>query len=385
MEQNSKKQIIELIKKSENILIALGPRANGDALGSSLAFYLFLKKQGKSTDIISASSPLEKFNFLPSYDKISQNLKANREYIISVDIPQDKLDQLYYKHKDEQLKIYLKPKNIELSQKNISFQPGNFKYDLIIVLGMYDLEMLGSLYEKTAELFFETPIINIDNHPSNEYFGKVNLVEITASAVSQILGEFLFETQENLIDEDITTCLLTGIISETKSFQAINTTPKALIIAAKLISFGAKQQEIIRYLYKTKSLNYLKLWGRSMARLRYDSQSKIIWSLISQTDFQKTKTSSDDLNLVVEELIKNSPEANLCLIFWESPGGIQAQAQIIKNLNSEELQNILGGSLENNKINFKLGTTDITQAEKQTLEKIKKWLEQKKFLTDENK
>ena len=377
MEQNSKKQIFEFIKKSENILIALGPRANGDALGSSLAFYLFLKKLGKSVDIISANSPLEKFNFLPSCDKINKNFKADREYIISIDIPHGKLNQLYYKHKGEQLKIYLKPKNIELNREKISLQSGNFNYDLIVVCGIYDLEMLGSLYEENAELFFETPIINIDNHPSNEYFGKVNLVEITASAVSQILSKFLFEMQEDSIDEDIATCLLTGIISETKSFQAINTTPKAMETAAKLIALGAKQQEIIRYLYKTKSLNYLKLWGRLMARLRYDSQFRIIWSLISQTDFQKTKTNSDDLNLVIEELIKNSPEANLCLIFWESAEGVQAQAQIIKNLNLEELQNLLGGSLENNKINFKLGITDITQAEKQTLEKIKNWLKQK--------
>jgi phosphoesterase RecJ-like protein len=374
MEQNSKKQIFEFIKKSENILIALGPRANGDALGSSLAFYLFLKKLGKSVDIISANSLLEKFNFLPSYDKINKNFKADREYIVSIDIPQDKLNQLYYKHKGGQLKIYLKPRNIELNREKISLQSGNYNYDLILVFGIYDLEMLGSLYEENAELFFETPIINIDNHPSNEYFGKVNLVEITASAVSQILSEFLFEIQKDSIDENIATCLLTGIISETKSFQAINTTPKALEIAAKLISLGAKQQEIIRYLYKTKSLNYLKLWGRSMARLRYDSQFRIIWSLISQTDFQKTQTNSDDLDLVAEELIKNSPEANLCLIFWESAEGIQGQAQIIKNLNLEELQNILGGSLENNKINFKLGTADIVQAEKQTLEKIKNWL-----------
>ena len=377
MEQNSKKQIFEFIEKNENILIALGPRANGDALGSSLAFYLFLKKLGKNVDIISANSPLEKFNFLPSYDKIDKNFKANREYIISIDIPQGKLDQLYYKHKNEQLKIYLKPKNIELNQEKISLQNGNFNYDLIIVFGIYDLEMLGSLYEENAELFFETPIINIDNHPSNEYFGKANLVEITASAVSQILSEFLFEMQKDSIDANIATCLLTGIISETKSFQAINTTPKALEIAAKLITLKAKQQEIIRYLYKTKSLNYLKLWGRLMARLRYDSQFRIIWSLISQTDFQKTQTNSDDLNLVAEELIKNSPEANLCLIFWESAEGVQAQAQIIKNLNLTELQNLLGGSLENNKINFKLGTTDIVQAEKQTLEKIKNWLKQK--------
>jgi nanoRNase/pAp phosphatase (c-di-AMP/oligoRNAs hydrolase) len=377
MEQNSKKQIFKFIKKSENILVALEPRANGDALGSSLAFYLFLKKLGKNVNIISANLPLEKFNFLPSYDKINKNFKADREYIISIDIPQGKLNQLYYKHKKEQLKIYLKPKNIELNREKISLQNGNFNYDLIVVCGIYDLEMLGSLYEENAELFFETPIMNIDNHSSNEYFGKVNLVEITAGAVSQILSEFLFETQKDLIDANIATCLLTGIISETKSFQAINTTPKALEAAAKLITLGAKQQEIIRYLYKTKSLNYLKLWGRLMARLRYDSQFRIIWSLISQTDFQKTQTNADNLNLVTEELIKNSPEANLCLIFWESAEGVQAQAQIIKNLNLEELQNLLGGSLENNKINFKLGTTDIVQAEKQTLEKIKNWLKEK--------
>jgi len=378
MEQNSKQQIFKLIQKSKNILIAIGSSASGDALGSSLALYLFLKKQGKNADIVSPMLPLEKFNFLPAYNMITQSIRANREYIIFVDIPQKNLDQLHYRSEEKQLKIYLKPKKIELNQENISFQPGAFNYDLIIILNTYDLEALGHLYEKAAELFFEVPIINIDHHPSNEYFGKINLVEITASATSQIVSEILFNLNEDLIDQDIATNLLAGIISETKSFQIINTTPKTLIVAAHLISLGARQQEIIRYLYKTKPLNHLKLCGRSMARLHYNSQLGIIWSLLSQIDFQKTKTTPADLDLVTEELIKNSPEANLCLIFWETPTGIQGQAQIIKNFNSEELKNTLDGSRKNNKITFKLETTDITKAEKQTLEKIKNWLEQKK-------
>ena len=120
--------------------------------------------------------------------------------------------------------------------------------DLIIALEAHSLEDLGGLYEHNADLFFETPKINIDNNPENEYFGAVNLVDVTATSVAEILTGLLQEYEAQLLDEDIATCLLTGIISKTQSFQDVQTTPRAFLKASELVSLGGRQQDYKKYL-----------------------------------------------------------------------------------------------------------------------------------------
>lgn len=66
------------------------------------------------------------------------------------------------------------------------------------------------------------------------------------------------------IDADVTTLLLAGIITDTGSFSEQQlVTPEAFDLAGDLIDLGARQQEIIKHVYKTKQLETLKLCGKS--------------------------------------------------------------------------------------------------------------------------
>ena len=167
----------------------------------------------------------------------------------------------------------------------MSFSAEKFPVDLIFVLGAKSLEDLGGLYEQNTDLFFETPKINIDNRAENEYFGQINLVDITVTSAAEILAELLQKYEEQLMDQDIATCLLLGIISSTRSFQHVQTTPKAFLKASELVALGARQQEIIKNIYKTKSLPLLKLWGRALARMKILEDEKIVYSILSSDGF----------------------------------------------------------------------------------------------------
>jgi bifunctional oligoribonuclease and PAP phosphatase NrnA len=64
-------QILEEIKKSDNILLHLHPRPDGDSIGSALAMHHVLKSLGKKTTVIKGDSPLQKnLSFLSGYDEI---------------------------------------------------------------------------------------------------------------------------------------------------------------------------------------------------------------------------------------------------------------------------------------------------------------------------
>lgn len=370
---NSQEQIQDQIKKNETVLICIGKNPEGDAIGSGLALCAALKKMGKKADIISPSAILEKYSFMPDSEFIAHKLQGARDYVFSLDIDKEKLQQLRYEVEEHKLKIYITAKNGEINKDKIALDSSRFNYDLIIVLGVSDLENLGSVYDENPELFYDIPVVNIDHNPSNEYFGKVNLVDVAASSTAEIVYGIISNLGEGLIDERIATNILAGVIAETDSFQNKNTTPKAFMTAASLIAKGANKQDIIRYLYKTKSVSMLKLMGKAMAGLKYNSQYKLAWSVIEDDGFIEANSIGGNINLAIKELAQSSPEFNLFFLLYTKGGEITGIINFSDKKDMQELMKSLEGRMEEGQIIFAPRETDIHLAEKEVLRKIKVW------------
>lgn len=357
-------QAIDLIQKSKNILVALPENLNGDSLGCALALENAFGKLNKKTEIAASETVPAKLNFLTGADKLKNGLTAWRDFIISIDTSQNKISRLRYEKEASVLKIFLTtPDKIE--EKQIKLEPGVFYYDLIIALDAPDLESLGLIFENHSELFFGRPILNIDHKASNEHFGEVNLVEPTAAACAEIVLSLIENLGPNLIDEPAATALLTGLIEKTRSFQNNKTTPKALNLASSLIIKGAEREKIVQYLYKTKPLNLLKLWGRLLARFEYDQERKIIWLLADDQDFKTSQTSSKDLPLILEEIADIFPEFNLSFVLWPDANGAlwllaqTKQPEILRKINLE-----MPGALKKDRLLLKTEETDATALKK---------------------
>lgn len=375
---NSLEQIQDQLKKNETVLICIGKNPEGDTIGSALGLALALKKMGKKVDVISPTALSPKYSFLPQAEFISHKLQGARDYVFSVDIEKDKLQQLRYEVEDHKLKIFITAKNGELDKDRIQLESSRFNYDLIVVLGASDLEDLGNVYDENPELFYDIPVINIDHTPSNEFFGKINLVDVAVSSTAEIIYNIIAGLDEKLIDEEIATELLTGIIAETESFQNKNTTPKAFLAAAALIAKGANKQDIIRYLYKTKSVSLLKLMGRAMAGLKYNSQYKLAWSVIEDDNFIKANTADGNISAAIKELAQSSPEFDLFFLLYAMDGGLKGIVRFSENRSVQELAQSLGGRLEDGQITFTPTELDVSLAEKEVLRKIKGWFDGQK-------
>ena len=368
-----KEQIIDQITKSETILLCVNKNPNGDALGAAFGLYLALKRLGKKTDVVSPTAILEKYSFLPSSNLITHKLEGARDYIFTVDIKKDKLQQLRYEVQDNKLKIFITAKSGDLDEKNAALESSKFKYDLIIILGTSDLENLGDIYDNNPELFYEAPVINIDNNPSNEYFGKINLVDVAISSTSEMVYNLITNLDEKLFNDQIATNLLAGIISKTDSFQNKNTTPKAFLAAASLITKGANKEDIIRYLYKTKSISIIKLMGTIMSTLKYNSQYKLGWSVITKNELEKTNATLGNLSLVVNELANSSPEFDMMLLLYKNNGKTNGIVNFSEKLEASALAKLLNGTIQDNQIIFASNEATIDLAEKEALKKIKEW------------
>jgi phosphoesterase RecJ-like protein len=281
-----------------------------------------------------------------------------------------------YQKTDDHLDIILD------ADKNLKFEfieivNGNPKPDLIIVLDTPDVEKIDDAYDKNTELFFEIPIINIDHHPGNEYFGTVNLVDLTASSTAEILVSLFEALGIKITDPDNATCLLTGIISDTQSFRSQSTTPKSLTVAAQLLAAGARQQEIISNLYKKRPMALLKLWGEMLSGVTLDRDHRFAWTKVQLSDIAASGILVNDVLDAADELLSNTPDADTILILCESKAGeVLGKLKGSKEGSVLELVKLFGGDGTPTNANFTIKNMSLSDAEMKTLKQIQDyWIE----------
>jgi bifunctional oligoribonuclease and PAP phosphatase NrnA len=326
MELSTKQQIVEAVRVANKILILTHQDPDGDALGSMIALALILKKINKDVTAVTIDKISDIYNFMPVKETVTANFSYLKDFVISVDTSKTKVDKLGYKNiaAENKLNIVITPTSGTFKAEDVSFSKGNTQCDLIIVLDCPDLERLGAFYDQNTELFFETPVINIDHHAGNDYFGKINWVDLTATSTAEILVALIesLAREKPLIDVDVATALLTGIIVDTGSFQNINTTPKSFTVAAQLVAAGAKQQEIIRSIFKTKSLSTLKLWGKILSNVTEEQNSRFVWSKITAQDYLSTGADEGASAGIIDELLKTAPGIDFALLISEKSDGV---------------------------------------------------------------
>jgi phosphoesterase RecJ-like protein len=322
MDPNTINQAINLIDKSQNILLLTHAKADCDGLGAVLATYLVLKGLGKDVTAVTNDPTPENLAFLPSISIVQNSMASAKDFIISLDTARTPLSKIKYNLEGNRVNIIVTPKSGVFSKEDVSFAQGTSKFDLIISMDAGNLEHLGPIYDQNSELFFETPIINIDHHASNTDFGQVNMVDVVAASTTEVLYHVLKamekKYEKKLITEDIATLLLAGIITDTGSFQHANTSPKSMEVSAKLLDLGARQQEIIKNIYKTKKLSTLKLWGIVLSKVQVDPMHRMVWSTISKDDIQEADAEPDESEGIIDDLLSNAPGAEVIMLIKEN-------------------------------------------------------------------
>jgi len=369
---SSQEQLKSQIESAENILILTAEKPTYDAVAAGWAISHLLKNIGKNPTILQRESKNNILSFLAKPEKLETEIKGARDFMLSFDTTRNKIIDFRTENKIGTFEIYITPEREAIDPRDFSFVPAKFKYDLVIVLGCSDLDRLGDLKEKNSDLFFELPVVNIDNASGNENFGQINLVDITASSLAEILAELFKSSWEKQTNQDIAQCLLAGLISATHNFQSKRTTPQTFLAASWLIEKGADQQEIVRNLFKTQSFSFMKLWGRVMARLQWDEKLKIAWSTISLEDFVQSRTKPEELPLVLEKVKDNFSAGKIFAILYSETLG--RSIALVRNSDSESLKNIqknLGGEIKNGHLEMIFEDKNILEAEKELLAKLK--------------
>jgi phosphoesterase RecJ-like protein len=365
MTLTSPQDALTMIKNAENILIAPSS-PDGDSIGSALAMMRVLQKIGKQVTVVSTNAVPDYLKFLPFTRQIQEQLASTKDFVISLKTTSADVDHLKYEVQNDRINIIVTPKQGEFSEGDVSVHSGLGAFDLVITVDTGDLVQLGSLYEDNKALFESGTVLNIDHHASNGKFGSHNFLDYSVAATTQMLTPLMFQLEkehgELLVDEDVATLLLVGIVTDTGSFQHSNTTPEAFEVAADLLERGARQQEIIKHIFKTKSLATLKLWGRVLSKIQYENE--LVYSTISQQDLADTGANSDDSGGIIDELMSNAPNAEVVMLMKEKDKGFVTGSLRAPGSKADvsEIAKLMGGGGHKKAAGFRIRNKNLEEA-----------------------
>ena len=145
--------------------------------------------------------------------------------------------------------------------------------DLFICTDYNDPKRLGPLGEKM--LHSSAPKILLDHHLNPTDFADIVFSYPEACSASEIVYRFIKETASlteyriqntDLITKDIATCIYTGLMTDTGNFSFNSTSCDLYEIIAELIRAGIKKDEIYNAVYNQYSTDRVRLTGYALYR-----------------------------------------------------------------------------------------------------------------------
>lgn len=193
--------------------------------------------------------------------------------------------------------------------------PPRQPWDVVVSLDSSDTRRLGAIF-RPAE-YGDVPVINLDHHVTNLYFGTVNYVDPSAAATAQVIVD-LADVLMVPITRPMATCLLTGLVTDTLSFRTNNVDDRVLQTAIRLVKAGANLAEITQRSLNHKPLSIMRLWGLALSNLHL--QDGVLWTAITPA-MRAAAGVTDQGDGGLTSYLINAPEANIAAVFSERPDG----------------------------------------------------------------
>ncbi len=236
-----RQQIVERLRQANNVLVTVSNNPSVDQLAACIGLTLVLNKLGKHATAVFSGAVPSTIEFLQPEKTIEKNTDSLRDFIIALD--KGKADKLRYKVEDKFVKIFITPYKTSLSEKDLEFSQGDFNVEVVIALGVHQREELDQAITAHGRILHDATVISINNQNTSQ-LGVINWAETSASSLSELLVGLSETLQPGIIDAQMATAYLTGIVAETKRFSNPKTSAVTMGIASQLMRAGANQQLI---------------------------------------------------------------------------------------------------------------------------------------------
>jgi len=188
-------------------------------------------------------------------------------------------------------------------------------FDLVISLDCSDLGRLGRFSQMPT--FGSVPLLNIDHHVTNLNFGDVNLVDSQASSTAEIVLRLL-EHMAVPLDAEMATCLLVGIVSDTRGFSTSNVTAQVMESALRLMRAGASLPYITQQSLNRRPTTAIFLWGAALALVQVEDG--VIWTNIPLA-MRRAAGYAGNGDAGLASFLVSSTDADIAAVFVECEDG----------------------------------------------------------------
>ncbi len=242
MQEQVVKQVVEALKKANNVLVTVKSSPSVDELTAAVGLTLILNHMKKHATTVFSGQVPSTIEFLQPEMAIETNTDSLRDFIISLD--KSKADKLRYKVENDAVRIFITPYKTSISEDDLEFSQGDFNVDVVIALGVVSQQDFDQAVNTHGRILHDATIIGVTKKDIASQVGAINWHDPQASSISEMISSITELLGPNLLDGQIATSLMTGMVAETDRFRNTNTTPRVLSLSAKLMTAGANQQLI---------------------------------------------------------------------------------------------------------------------------------------------
>lgn len=257
MKEEDIQKIQELLSTPKKIIIIPHRSPDGDALGSTLGLYHFLKKLNHQPLVVAPNEFPDFLAWLPDSDAVL----------------------IYEKDKEN------------IAQKI-------YDADLIFTLDFNALHRTGEMEQVLNKV--TAPFIMIDHHQKPDDYAKYQFSDTKYGSTCEMVYHFIVSLgMENLIDKTIATCIYTGIVTDSGSFKFPSTTSTTHRVVANLIDKGIENAAIHNALYDENSYNRLQLLGQALKNMKILFDKKTSFITLSQKELDQNNYEKGDTEGIV--------------------------------------------------------------------------------------
>lgn len=316
MQKNEIEEIQKLLLEQRKIAIVCHRNPDGDAYGSSLGLSLILKKLGHKVTVISPNDAPNFLNWMPGQEEI-----------------------VIFEETTEEATQILE------------------SAEIVFTLDFNALHRVGQEMEQILTRI--NPIyVLIDHHQEPDNFADFSYVDPKICSTAQMVYQFCEKMNwTDLLDEDIASCLYTGILTDTGSFRFSNTTGRTHRIVGHLLDLGANQTKIYSLIHEN-SLDRLKLLGKALKNMVYLEEYRTAYITLANYELKRLNYQKGDTegfvnyalslyNVVLAAIFIEDRQQGIIKISFRSSGDFDVNQLARKYFNGGGHINAAGGRSEN--------------------------------------
>jgi phosphoesterase RecJ-like protein len=213
-------QVADAIRARRRFVLSSHSRPDGDSIGSQLAMAYALRALGKEATVVNADPAPPPLMAFPGVADIQICSRADGDF------------------------------------------------DAAIIMECGDLARTGVA---GLDRFF---VINIDHHPGNTGYGRINWFDAGAAAC----GEMVFDLVRALgvpLSLEIATHIYVAILTDTGSFHYSSISPRTFEMCRECLAAGVDPVSVARNVYDSNNMGRLKLFGAVLSAMQIDATGRI--------------------------------------------------------------------------------------------------------------